>query len=450
MAELLIVDDEKGYREVLSTVFAAEGYGVATAPHGRAALSHLKKHPADLILSDVRMPDMDGIELLKRARAIDPDIGIVLMTAFGTIGTAREAFKLGADDFIQKPFNNEELKLILRRTLERRQLVAENRVLKAAQRRTGSLADMIGSSAPMARLKQMIETIAPEHSTVLISGDSGTGKELVARAIHGLSPRAGKPFVPVNCGALSETLLESELFGHVKGAFTGAEQSRPGVFEAASGGTIFLDEVGEMSPAMQVRVLRVLQEGRLVRVGSASEIEVDVRVIAATNRDLGPMVAEGTFRKDLFYRISVIPLAVPPLGERREDIAELAEHFVRRFSARSAKTVSLSAEAAEVLNSRPWPGNVRELEHAIERAVALTPDGGEIAAADCRPAANGFLTLPAELPPDGLHLPSHIAAIEKALVEEALRRTGGNRTRAAELLQIPFHAYRHLLAKHGL
>lgn len=450
MPNLLIVDDERGYREVLSAVFEAEGYAVSTAPHGRAAIAHLKKQPVDLVLSDVRMPDMDGIELLKKVRNIDGDIGIVMMTAFGTINTAREAFKLGADDFIQKPFNNEELKLILRRTLERRDLVNENRALKAAQRRSGSLQNIVGNSPKMLELFRLIETVARERSTILISGESGTGKELVARAIHELSDRAEKPFIPVNCGAMTESLLESELFGFMKGTFTGADQNRPGVFEAAAGGTIFLDEIGEMPPPMQVKMLRVLQEGRVRRIGSANEIEVDTRVIAATNRELRPMVEEGSFRQDLFYRISVIPMEVPPLRERREDIPALTEHFVRKFSARSGKSLVIPEDALSRLIDRPWPGNVRELEHTIERAVALTPDGAVIDADTCTGYPTGSKPHKPELPADGLHLPTFLNCIEKEMVEEALRRTGGNRTRAAELLKIPVHAYRHLLGKHGI
>jgi two-component system, NtrC family, response regulator PilR len=445
MPDLLIVDDEKGYREVLSVVFAAEGYAVATAPHGRAAIAHLKKHPADLIISDVRMPDMDGIELLKKVRSIDGDIGVVLMTAFGTINNAREAFKLGADDFIQKPFNNEELKLIVRRTLERRTLVNENRVLKKAQRNTGSLQNIVGSSPCMSDLFRLIETVARERSTILVTGESGTGKELVARAIHGLSDRADKPFIPVNCGAMTESLLESELFGFMKGTFTGADQNRPGVFEAAAGGTIFLDEIGEMPPSMQVKMLRVLQEGRVRRIGSANEIEVDTRVIAATNRDLRPMVEDGSFRQDLFYRISVIPIEVPPLRDRREDIPSLVEYFVRKFSTRSGKTVRIGADAMEVLHARPWAGNVRELEHSIERAVALTPDGGEISADNCAAYSNGSRGPAFVLPPDGIDLKQHIRAVKRDLITQALGRTRGNRTQAAKLLNLEPYQLRHLV-----
>jgi two-component system, NtrC family, response regulator PilR len=450
MANLLIVDDEKGYREVLSAVFGAEGYAVSTAPHGRAALQHLKAQPVDVIISDVRMPDMDGIELLKKVRGIDSDIGMVLMTAFGTINTAREAFKLGADDFVQKPFNNEELKLIVRRTLERRALVNENRALKQAQRATGSIQNLIGTSEKMQQLFRMIETVARERSTVLITGESGTGKELVARAIHELSDRADRPFIPVNCGAVAESLLESELFGFMKGTFTGADQNRAGVFESADKGTIFLDEIGDMPATMQVKMLRVLQDGRVRRIGAAQEIEIDSRVIAATHRDLGPMVDDGRFRQDLFYRISVIPIHVPPLRERREDIPQLVDHFVKKFSTRSGKAVGVSDAAVDVLSSREWKGNIRELEHTIERAVALTADGTELSPESCASSTNGAKTFSPTLPPEGLDIRCFLESVERDLVTEALRRTQNNRTKAADLLKMEVHQFRYLLTKHGL
>lgn len=450
MANLLIVDDEKGYREVLSVVFEADGHSVTTAPHGRAAISHLKKSPIDLIISDVRMPDMDGIELLRKVRAFDQEIGVVMMTAFGTIGTAREAFKLGADDFIQKPFNNEELKLIVRRTLERRALVSENRALKQAQRSIGSISNIIGSSSKMKELFALIETVARERSTVLITGESGTGKELVARAIHELSARAESPFVPVNCGAMTETLLESELFGFMKGSFTGADQNRAGVFEAAENGTIFLDEIGDMPMSMQVKILRVLQDGRVRRIGSQQEIEIDTRVIAATNRDLEPLIADGRFRQDLFYRISVIPIHVPPLRERREDIPLLVDHFVKKFSARSGKSIGISPDAVDSLSSRSWNGNVRELEHTIERAVALTPDGREVTSDLFSSPSNGHSEFSATIPDDGLDAKAFLEKIECDLVAAAMRKCNGNRTKAAELLKMEVHQFRYLLGKYEL
>jgi len=316
MSNLLIVDDEQSYRQLLTLVFENDGHLIRTAMNGREALQMLQDEPADVIISDVKMPDMDGIELLRAVRETLPDTAMVLMTAFASVETAREAFKLGADDFIQKPFDVEELKIIVRKALEKQVLVNENRLFKRLQREKGSIKNIIGNSAKMQAIFQMIETVAEVQSTVLITGESGTGKELVARAIHDMSPRAEKPFVSINCGAFTETLLESELFGYIKGSFTGANANRKGLFEAANKGTIFLDEIGEMSPAMQVKLLRVLQERRVRPVGAHEELPIDTRVIAATNRDLKQMSNDGTFREDLFYRISVIPIHLPPLRER--------------------------------------------------------------------------------------------------------------------------------------
>ncbi len=450
MAELLIADDERGYREVLRAIFEDQGHKVHTVSDGRGALAHLKREPCDVVISDVRMGDMNGIEFLQAARTFYPEIGIVMMTAFGTIDTAREAFKLGADDFIQKPFNNDELRMIVERTLERRAIVHENRALRTAQRKLGSTANIIGSSDAVLRLHEQIGTVAREESTILITGESGSGKELVARAIHDLSNRAEQAFIPINCGAMTETLLEAELFGFIKGSFTGATQSRAGMFESADHGSIFLDEIGDMSPTMQVKVLRVLQERKVRRIGAGSETAVDTRVIAATNRDLEPLVDDGKFRQDLFYRISVIPIRVPALRERREDIPELAMHFINRFSARSGKQISISDEALAALQGRSWLGNVRELENTIERAVAFTASGESIALSNCVEQTQKNGNHAAHLPPDGLHLPAHLNKLEKDYVEEALRRCSGNQTRAAELLKIPVHSLRHLLDKHEL
>src|SRR6188768_29518 len=349
MSNILIVDDEQSYRQLLSLVFEGDGHTIRTASNGREALTMLQAEPADIIISDVKMPDMDGIDMLRSVRETQPDLGVILMTAFASVETAREAFKLGADDFIQKPFDVEELKLIVKKTLEKQALIDENRAFKQAQRERGSVKNIVGSSAKMQAIFQMIETVAEVQSTVLINGESGTGKELVARAIHDLSPRAEKPFISINCGAFTETLLESELFGYVKGAFTGANTNRKGLFEAAHGGTIFLDEIGEMSPAMQVKLLRVLQEKRVRPVGAHDELSIDARVIAATNRDLKRMTEEGTFREDLFYRISVIPMHLPPLRDRPEDIPELANHFVRKFCEQTGRVLDISPRAMQLL-----------------------------------------------------------------------------------------------------
>src|SRR6476620_7098040 len=378
MSKLLIVDDELGMRQFLTHLFQREGHLVRVAENGRDALEQLRQQAPDLIISDIRMPDMSGVDLLREARALLPQVEVVMMTAFANVDTAREAFLLGAYDFVQKPFDNDLLKETVARALkkisllkEKEALLEENKALIQGQRTRGSLGNIIGRSDRMLALYQMIETVAQVQSTVLVTGESGTGKELVARAIHDLSPRAEKPFVSVNCGAFTETLLESELFGYVKGSFTGANSNRKGLFEAANSGTIFLDEIGEMSPAMQVKLLRVLQERKVRPVGATEETTVDTRLIAATNRDLSMMVKDGTFREDLFYRISVIPIELPPLRERTEDIPELAKHFVEKFGSSVGRSLAISDAALRLLEQYLWPGNVRELEHAIERAVAL-------------------------------------------------------------------------------
>src|SRR5215210_1030197 len=349
MANIIIVDDEQSYRQLLTLVFEDSGNAIRTAMNGRQALALIDEDPPDVIISDVKMPDMDGIQLLRAVRETHPDLGVILMTAFASVETAREAFKLGADDFIQKPFDVDELKLIVKKTLEKQALIDENRAFKRAQRERGSIKNIVGTSAVMNAIYQMIETVAEVQSTVLLTGESGTGKELVARAIHDLSPRAEKPFISINCGAFTETLLESELFGYMKGSFTGANSNRKGLFEAAHGGTIFLDEIGEMSPAMQVKLLRVLQERKVRPVGAHDEQAIDARVIAATNRDLKQMSDEGAFREDLFYRISVIPIHLPPLRERAGDISDLIDHFVKKFCDQAGKTLTISPKAVNIL-----------------------------------------------------------------------------------------------------
>jgi len=453
MANILIVDDEQSYRQLLTLVFEEQGNTIRTAMNGRQALDLLATEPADIIISDVKMPDMDGIEMLRSVRETLPDLGVVLMTAFASVETAREAFKLGADDFIQKPFDVEELKLIVKKTLEKQALINENRAFKRAQRERGSVKNIVGTSAKMNAIFQMIETVAEVQSTVLVTGESGTGKELVARAIHDMSPRAERPFVSINCGAFTETLLESELFGYVKGAFTGANSNRKGLFEAAHQGTIFLDEIGEMSSAMQVKLLRVLQERRVRPVGAHDELQVDARVIAATNRDLKRMTEEGTFREDLFYRVSVIPIHLPPLRERAEDIPDLIEHFVKKFCDQAGKQLTISPKTAQILEKYAWHGNVRELEHTIERSVALErtneiqPEQLPEHITNYNPAR---ISAEFDLPEDGINLVSHLENLEKTYVVEALRQTGGSQTRAADLLKMPVRSLRHLLDKHSI
>lgn len=453
MSNILIVDDEQSYRQLLTLVFESEGHTIRTATNGREALALLQRDPADVVISDVRMPDMDGIELLTAVRESQPDLGVVLMTAFASVETAREAFKLGADDFIQKPFDVEELKLIVKKTLEKQALIDENRAFRRAQRQRGSVKNIVGNSEKMHAIFQMIETVAEVQSTVLITGESGTGKELVARAIHDLSARAEKPFISINCGAFTETLLESELFGYVKGSFTGANTNRKGLFEAANRGTIFLDEIGEMSSAMQVKLLRVLQERKVRPVGAHDEIPIDARVIAATNRDLKQMSLDGGFREDLFYRISVIPINLPPLRDRPEDIPELANHFVNKFCGQTGRRLSIAPKAMQLLENYMWSGNVRELEHTIERAVALER-GDEIQPERLPDHITNYnperINAEFDLPPNGLNLSAHLDNLEKTYVLEALRKTAGNQTRAADLLQMQVRSLRHLLDKHNI
>jgi two-component system, NtrC family, response regulator PilR len=460
MANLLIVDDELGMRQFLTHLLQREGHEVRVAENGREAITRLQEQKADLILSDVRMPDMSGIDLLRSVREFQPEVEVIMMTAFANVDTAREAFLLGAYDFVQKPFDNDLLKETVARALqkislvkEKEALLEENKALIQGQRTRGKLGNIIGHSARMQALYQMIETVAQVPSTVLVTGESGTGKELVARAIHDLGPRAEKPFVSVNCGAFTETLLESELFGYVKGSFTGANTNRKGLFEAANHGTIFLDEIGEMSPAMQVKLLRVLQERKLRPVGATEETSVDTRVIAATNRDLGNMVKENTFREDLYYRISVIPIELPPLRDRTEDISELATHFANKFCHQTGRTLSISDKAIELLENYSWPGNVRELEHTIERAVALEttdsiqPERLPEKITNYHPdrVAQAFA-----FPEEGINLTAHLDQLEKTYVLEALRRTNGNQTMASDLLVLSVRSLRHLLDKHGI
>jgi len=460
MANLLIVDDELSMRQFLTHLFQREGHSIRVAENGKAAMTQLRQQPADVIISDVKMPDMGGIELLRAARELHPDVEIIMMTAFANEQTAHEAFLLGAFDFVHKPFDNELLKEKVARALqkisivkEKQALQVENDALIKGQRARGQLGNIVGQSDRMQAVYQMIETVAQVQSTVLITGESGTGKELVARAIHDLSPRAQKPFVSINCGAFTETLLESELFGYVKGSFTGANTNRKGLFEAAEQGTIFLDEIGEMSAAMQVKLLRVLQERKVRPVGAHEETIVNTRVIAATNRDLSAMVKDGSFREDLYYRVSVIPMELPPLRERGTDIPELAEHFISKYCAQTGRTIAISPPAMRLLESYPWPGNVRELEHTIERAVAL--ERTEMIQPERLPEqitnySQTRISSDLQLPDDGINLTAHLDQLEKTYVLEALKRTDGNQTNAADLLKVSVRSLRHLLDKHGI
>jgi two-component system response regulator PilR (NtrC family) len=464
---VLVVDDERSMRELLGIVLTREGYDVRTADGGVQAVAFLGREPVDLIVSDIRMPDVDGVDVLRAAKTHDPDVPVVMMTAFASTDTAVEALRLGASDYVTKPFDVDELKIVVRRALQRRELQQENLQLKRALNTSHQFADIIGRSDAILAVFRLIETIAPTSSTVLITGESGTGKELAARAIHFHSLRRDRPFVALNCGALPETLLESELFGHMRGAFTGAATNKKGLIEIADKGTIFLDEIGDMSPAMQVKLLRVLQERRYRRVGGTEEVEADIRIIAATNRDLAKDVREGRFREDLFYRVNVIPVVLPPLRDRRGDIALLAEHFVARFAQQMGKQiVGLSGDARAALEAYVWPGNIRELENAMERAVALEatpsvlreslpeavrlpPAAPADAGAGASPSGGSRSETTADLPA-GFDLERHVQDVERQYITHALRRTNGVKTRAAGLLGMSFRSFRYYLKKYDI
>ena len=464
-AKILAVDDEQSMRELLAIVLRREGHQVTLADNGRAALAVLERQSIDMLISDIKMPDMSGVDVLRAAKAIDRDIIGIMITAFASTDTAVEALRMGAYDYLSKPFDVDELRLVVRSALERRWLRQENILLKRTLQTTHRFSNIIGRSEPMLAVFRLVETIAPTNSTVLITGESGTGKELIARAIHFNSLRRDRPFVAVNCGALPETLLESELFGHMRGAFTGADTNKKGLVEVADSGTIFLDEIGEMSPLMQVKLLRVLQERKFRRVGGTDEITANIRIIAATNRDLQQRVKEGKFREDLFYRINVIPVGLPPLRDRREDIPLLAEHFVPKLSEQMGKTIrGVSKDSLDCMQRYHWPGNVRELENVIERAIALEqtpmilPDSlpghiagngdrrGELAsaAANETPAADGVL------PDTEFDLEQHVQEIERDFIAQALRRAGGVKVKAADLLGMSFRSFRYYTKKYNL
>ena len=462
LAHVLVVDDEPSMRQMLSIALRREGYQVTAVDDGRAALATLEDGAIDVVVTDVRMPEFSGVDLLREAKRVDPGISVIMMTAYGSKETVLEALRLGATDYVEKTHNlKDELALRIRKELDRKRLQQENVLLKRTLQSSHQFSNIIGSSDPMLALFQLVETIAPTSSTVLITGESGTCKELVARAIHFNSPRKDRPFVALNCGALSETLLDSELFGHVRGAFTGADTNKKGLIEVAEKGTIFLDEIGEMSPVVQVKLLRVLQERKFRRLGGTDEVDADIRIITATNRDLARMVEEERFRQDLYYRINVINVHLPPLRERRDDIPLLAEHFVVRFARQMGKPITgISGDAMGILRRYHWPGNIRELENAMERAVAL--ERSAVIMPESLSVASGKLPeplLPAPLSPpevdedrlpDGFDLEQHVQEIEREYIAEALRRAGGVKVRAAELLGMSFRSFRYYTKKYNL
>ena len=447
---ILIVDDEQSMCEMLAILLKKEGLEVRSAGSRAEAADLLRQGPVDLVLTDVQLPDGDGLEILRHVKSASPETAVVVMTAYGTAEMAVAARKLGAEAYILKPFDVDELRIVVRDALANRRLREEVVRLKREVGQAYGLDRVIGVSQVMASLFEMVRAIAPTSSTVLVTGESGTGKELVARAIHGLSGRAEGPFVSINCGALPDTLLESELFGHVKGAFTDARQGKKGLFEAASGGTLFLDEVGETSPPMQVKLLRALQERRIRPVGGTDEIDVDVRVIAATNAPLETLVEQKRFREDLYYRLQVIPIHTPPLRERREDIPLLAQHFLERFAREMGKRVAkISEEAMRQLQAFDWPGNVRQLENVIERAVAF--ETTEAVMPERLPEAVRRPGRAEVLPAigDGFSLDAYLLSVEARLLAEALERGGGDRAVAARLLGVSSRSLRYLLQKHG-
>jgi DNA-binding NtrC family response regulator len=436
----LVVDDDPHSREVLQEILERNQYEVVTADGGEAAIAAARESPFDILLTDLRMPNQDGIEVLEAVRDINPDIVGIVLTGFGTIETAVRAVKAGAFEYLTKPFKVDEVVLTVQRAIEFRQLQIENRSLKRQLRRKYRFENLIGDSDEMQKVYRMIERVADSDSTILIYGESGTGKELVARTIHFNSPRRDRPLIPVNCGAIPEDLLESELFGHEKGAFTGAHAMRMGRFELAHGGTIFLDEVGDMSPNLQVKLLRVLQEREFERVGGTRSIRVDVRVISATNKNLEEAVEQRRFREDLFYRLNVIPVTLPPMRRRREDIPLLLDHFLKRLSADKRRSVSgIAPEAMQVLKMYDWPGNVRELENLVERLVILKGEG-VIGVEDLPDKILGrrrdqgvpFVSIPDE----GVDFEKLVEDFENRLIVQAMEKAAGIKNKAAQYLRL--------------
>ena len=453
MAEVLVVDDEQSMREFIAILLRKEGHEVTVASSITQGSEIVRARAFDLLVSDLRLPDGSGLDLLKLTKELRPEMQVIIVTAFATMENAIEAMRLGAYDYQLKPFKLAEIRMVIAKALEKGQLIRENRALKAELKERYGLDGLIGKSASMRQIYALVEKVAPSRSSVIVMGESGTGKELVARAIHHLSERAGGPFVAINCGAIPEALMESEFFGHKKGAFTGAVSDREGLFEAAARGTLFLDEIGELPSAMQVKLLRVLQERVVKRVGATEHVEVDVRVVAATNRDLQAEVKAGRFREDLFYRLNVIQIRLPPLRERKEDVALLVEHFLKRISHEQKKTVEgFTPEAMKIVLDHSFPGNVRELENLVERAVTLA-DSALLGANVLPPNMTPHSALDAavfRVPEAGLSLEKTLDAIELKLLTDALERSGGVKKKAAELLGLTFRSMRYRLQKHAL
>lgn len=443
---ILVVDDDVGAQRALLQVLKKEGYRVEAASSAAQALGKLQEHPADLLITDIRMERMDGMELMRQVRLRWPDVPVIVMTAFASIDTAIRSIHAGAYDYVSKPYEIDDLRLTVRRALEQSRLARENQVLKQniAEEQDREI-QMIGMSPQMIEVYKMIARVAPTGTTVLVQGESGSGKELVARAIHANSERGKFPFVAVNCGALSETLLESELFGHVKGAFTGASYTKQGLFESANHGTVFLDEIGETSSNMQTRLLRVIEEREVHRVGSMEKLPVDIRVIAATNRPLQQLVSEGKFREDLYYRLNVVTIQVPALRERLTDLPLLFDCFLKRHSRRMGKTIAVHAEVLDMLSGYGWPGNVRELENVVERAITLNTTG-MLTAADFAEQFQQTQKTSAAFPRELVSLEE----IERQYILHVVHRCNGNMSRAAEVLQIDRRTLYRMVERFGV
>jgi len=453
--KILVADDEQSMREFLDIMLKKEGYKVSLASHGEEVLKLAERDIFDLILMDIRMPKMDGISVLKKVKTLSPETIVIMITAYASADTAIKAMKEGAYDYVTKPFKVDEIKLIIKNALEKKNLQKENILLKQVVRDRYHFNNILGQCPNMLALYDLLEKVAPTKTNILITGESGTGKELVAKAIHYNSPRKDKPFVTLNCGAIPESLIESELFGHMKGAFTDAIATKKGLFEMADEGTIFLDEISELPLLMQVKLLRVLQDKEFKRVGGTEDIRVDVRIISATNKDLEEAVREKRFREDLFYRLNVIQIKLPPLRERREDITLLAMHFLKRYAEELNKNISgISPEALRIMLNYDFPGNVRELQNIIERAVALennpelTPQNLSSYLEQQPLMKKNLLDL--EIPSEGIDLEKVVEELERNLLVKALDRTKGIKKKAADLLHINFRSMRYRLEKYGL
>jgi two-component system response regulator PilR (NtrC family) len=455
MASILVVDDEQSMREFLEILLQKAGHEVVVEAGAEGALARFGAGSFDLVITDLRLGRASGLDVLRHVKASSPATEVVMVTAFATTENAIQAMKLGAYDYVLKPFKVEELKLVVAKALEHHALVAENRVLRhrVGQGRAET-ERILGASPAIEEVRQLVQKVAPTRTTVLITGESGTGKEVVARAIHHSGNRREQPFVAINCGAIPEGLIESELFGHEKGAFTGAADTKPGLFEVAGSGTLFLDEVGELPVPLQVKLLRALQERKIRRVGGNVDVAISARIVAATNRDLGEEVKAGRFREDLYYRLNVIQVRMPPLRERREDLPAFLDHFIDRFAAELGRPrTTLAPDARAMLLAYRYPGNVRELANIVERAVTLG-DGDVVTAASLPPAVRGANAVAAargpDVPPEGLDLQAHLDAVERSILEQALQRAGGVKTDAARLLSLTFRSLRYRLAKYGI